>query len=267
MRVKKYLLFAVSALFVLSTGAYAAPVGLASQADLTKGSDLIEGADVKLDVGFIMDSITDRNIDIESGEFEMTAYMFRIGLSALEKYYLYLDVGETEDMEYNYVIQGEKYKSEFGGETVWGVGLNALIYRWNNGLEVGASAGYREADMLITKSTIDNVAWDKNQMGGLKNDGKFTEYQMGLQTAYKTKYITPYVGIKYSDVEVDCNFTLGGAVRNASGRNADENLGVFLGCSITPEVEGIKETGQFSINVEGRFMDEKAFNFGICYKF
>lgn len=246
---------------------YAAPVGLTSEADSVSGNEIIKGSDVELSMGVITDFITEKKVDIDSGEFEMAAYMLRIGLSYLDRYNLYLDIGETDEMEFRYVLQGEKNVVEFTGDTIWGIGLSGLIYRWENGIEIGASASYREAEMTLTKATIDSAVWEKRTLNSIRND-KYQEFQVAGELAWKTELITPYIGVKYSDAELGSDFTIGGVSRrNTSSSNAAENVGIFLGFTLTPKTNMIEEVCRLSINVEGRLIDEEAFNIGISYRF
>ncbi|MFH1783102.1 MAG: hypothetical protein ABH848_05755 [Candidatus Omnitrophota bacterium] len=260
----KYLLAVVMVLGLAGT-VYAAPVGLASQ-DLDLASDLLQEEEYGLTVAVIGDFIDERDIDIEQGSIEMDAVFARIGLSAFEKFNVYVDLGSTYDMEYSYTLTSEKYISTFEDEFIWGIGGSAVIYEWDNGLEVSALGSYRIADMNIDKVTIDGAAIAKSNMTDIKN-GEYAEWQVAGELAWKMDYVTPYVGIKYSEVEADANFTYGGTARNASGKNADENLGVFVGITITPKMTDVPAMEQIAINVEGRFGDEEAINAGITYRF
>jgi len=257
----------VACLLVLgfAASAYAAPVGLTSEADATIG-ELWADNNMALSVGFVADFVNDRNIDIDSGEFEMEAYTCRLGLSVLDRLNFYVDLGQMQNAEYAYVLLGEKFETKFDDEFLWGIGLNALAYRWDNGLEIGLAGSYRQADMIIENSTIDGTLYEGTSMAS-KVEGEFTEYQAAVELAWRTEYFVPYVGIKYSDVEVDANFNLGLQDKNASGKNADLNVGVFVGLTITPKLANMPKSEHLAINLEGRFLDEEAVNVGVSYKF
>ena len=261
---KKYLL---TALLVLGCAAmvYAAPVGLTSDADL-KEAELWADKNIGISASFIYDAVSQRSIDIDSGEFEMTALLARIGVSVLDRFIVYIDVGQAQDMQFKYVILGEAYTADFDDEAIFGIGANVLIYRWDNGFEVGASASYRQADMNIERVAIDTNTYQKSALTSIQN-GELTEAQAAIEVAYKTEYLVPYVGIKYSDIEVDSKFTVGGAERNASGRNSQQVVGAFAGLTIMPVLDGVEKSENVTINIEGRFIDEEAVSVGFSYQF
>ncbi|MFH1479454.1 MAG: hypothetical protein ABIG92_06770 [Candidatus Omnitrophota bacterium] len=258
-------LLGIVMLAALTSIAYSAPVGLASQ-DLDLKSGYLSDKEYAVTASVIGDFIDERKIDINKGSFEMDACFARIALSGLERFSLYVDLGSTSGMEYVYEILGEKYTSSFEDEFLWGIGGSAVIYKWDNGIEISALGSYREADMNIEKSVIDSATWTKSQMVNVQ-DGKYEEWQAGGEVAWKTEYITPYVAVRYSDVEVDAKFTVGGVERNASGKNSAENLGVAVGVTVTPKFSNLPASEQMAINVEGRFLDEEAINVGLTYRF
>jgi len=262
MKIGKYL---VAALIVLGMAGmvYAAPVGLTSEADATKAEWSYN--DITLSAGLIYDTVS-RNIDIDSGEFEFDAILARIGVGILEKFNLYVDIGQASEMGYTYTLLGEKYTVEYDDEIMWGVGASALIYRWDNGLEVGAQASYRETDTGLDTVAIDANTYTNAQLTSL-SDGGYEEIQAALEVAWKTDNFIPYVGIKYSDVDVGSTFTVGSVERKASGKDSSETIGAFVGLTILPKLAATPASEQFSINLEGRFIDEEAFSAGVSYKF
>ncbi|NQT74935.1 MAG: hypothetical protein HQ566_00260, partial [Candidatus Omnitrophica bacterium] len=117
----------------------------------------------------------------------------------------------------------------------------------------------------------DTVAIDANtytnaQLTSL-SDGGYEEIQAALEVAWKTDNFIPYVGIKYSDVDVGSTFTVGSVERKASGKDSSETIGAFVGLTILPKLAATPASEQFSINLEGRFIDEEAFSAGVSYKF
>lgn len=268
MKIGKYLL-ALLLVFSFTAMAYGAPVGLISESDITK-SELWPEKDFGLSLGLITDVVDKRKIDIDSGSFSMTALMARIGVTALafENVNLYIDLGQTLDMEYKYLIRGLSYTSELKDAFIYGLGFNALINKWDNGLEIGVNASYRRSVMELDTTTIDSITYKRGDLSSLE-DGDFVEYQGALEAAWKMGSFIPYVGVKYSEVEVDAIFTVLGERRDATGKNAGENFGAFVGFTFAPGLSGSQQPviDQYTINVEGRFIDEEAINVGISYKF
>ncbi len=261
----KYILTALLVLG-LAGAAYAAPVGLTSEADL-KEAELWADNNIGVTASFIVDTLQERSLNIDSGEYEMISYFARIGVSFMDRINVYLDLGTANDMEYCYTIKGENHKSYFDDAFMYGIGANALLYRWDNGLEVGVGASYRQADMDLEKIVIDGTEYKQSQLSSVKN-GEYQEYQGAIELAWKMDYITPYIGIKFSEVEVDSRATVLGAVRDASGKNASENVGGFAGITITPLIDPVdSKMNRLSLNIEGRFVDEQAVNVGLTYSF
>lgn len=81
------------------------------------------------------------------------------------------------------------------------------------------------------------------------------EWQFGPFVGYRIMKFLPYVGVKYSDVRLQI---AGGGENNKF--KADDHFGVFLGLTydIIP---------QLKLNLAGRFIDERGFNFNLIYKF
>jgi len=262
----RYLLAALLVLG-LSGLSYAAPVGLTSEADVTE-AELWAEEDYGINASFIADFVDERGIDVEGGEFSLDAMIGRIGLSMYDRFNLYLDLGQAQDMEYSAELNSQKVKVkyEFDDELLWGLGLNALIMRWDNGLELGAGASYRTAEMTLDKATIDGIAYNRADLDTL-SDGDYEEWQVALESAWKLDFLTPYIGVKYSDVEVDGDVTLATTRYDASGKNSQSKVGGFAGLTITPKIDGMPKSEQIAINIEARFIDEDAFNAGITYKF
>ena len=259
------LLLAILMVLGVAGMAYAAPVGLTSEADLTQG-ELLADSEMGATISFIYDAIEERAVEIDNGEFAMQAFLARIGLSLMDRFNLYVDIGQTSDMEYIFVDKGEKHTVQLDDEIIWGVGANALIHRWDNGIEVGAGASYRQADMTLESVNRDGADFQAAALTAISN-GEFKEYQAAIEVAWKNDVITPYAGIKFSDVEVDAKFTEGGQERNATGKNASENIGAFVGLAISPTIESLGSRNSLALNVEGRFVDEEAISVGVSYKF
>ena len=83
----KYLM-ALLLIFGFATTVYGAPVGLTSEADVTR-SELWPDYDAELSFAVVADIVSERKIDIDNGSFEMNAFIGRIGVSALKKWYIY----------------------------------------------------------------------------------------------------------------------------------------------------------------------------------
>lgn len=263
----KYLLAALLVLG-LATAVYAAPVGLTSEADAVEG-ELWADNNLGVSAGFVVDGINSRKIDVDSGEYEATIYNARIGISLQDRFNVYVDLGQASDMEFEFSDKGDLIQCVYEDEFLWGIGVNALIYRWDNGLEVGAGANYRIADMNLDEMTVAGTRYKRSDASVTAlTDGEMEEMQIALETAWRTDYFVPYIGIKYSDIEVDAKFTADGQERVASGADASTNFGVFAGLTILPKIAAFGDKdNRIAINIEGRFIDEEAVSVGATYTF
>ncbi|MBU1147709.1 MAG: hypothetical protein KKD11_05090 [Candidatus Omnitrophica bacterium] len=267
MKTVKYLLIALLVVGFAAT-VYAAPVGLTSDADAVEG-ELWADNNIGLSVGAVYDTVRERRIEVDSGAFEMQAVMARIALSMLDRFNLYVDFGEATDMELDYTILGEEHTIKYADETIIGVGLSALIYRWDNGFEIGANASYRQADLGIDSVSVDGTTYSPtdNALTNVTNSD-YTEVQGAVELAWKTDTFAPYVGLKFSDVELGSDYTIAPQqYSDSKGKGSDRSLGAFVGLTITPKIEATPQSEQLSINIEGRFIDEEALSVGIAYKF
>lgn len=265
---KKYLL---TALLVLGCAAmvYAAPVGLTSEADL-KEAELLADNNIGISASLLYDSISERSMKIDNGNLELDIYTVRLGVSVLERFNIYVDIGQATDAQFTYQLKGDTCVLDYEDDApLYGVGVNALIYRWDNGLEIGANVNYRQSEMTLEQATVTSSGvvntYTKSAMTKV-TDGDFEEVQLAAELAYKNGPIIPYVGIKYSDVDFGSSFTVPGQVREASGTNSQEVVGGFVGITFAPELDGMEST-RMALNVEGRFIDEEALSVGLSYQF
>lgn len=265
MKMVKYLLTALLVVGFAAT-VYAAPVGLTSDADATEG-ELWADNNIGLSVGVVYDVVQERKLEVDTGDFEMQAVMARIGLSMLDRYNLYVDFGEATDMELDYTILGEKHAIKYDSGDIIGVGLSALIYRWDNDIEVGANVSYRQVDLNIDSLSIDGVSYTSANLTSVTNTD-YQEVQGAVELAWKTDNFIPYIGLKYSDVELGSDYTIAPQqYSDSKGKGSDRSIGAFVGLTITPSIEATPQSEQLSINIEGRFIDEEALSIGIAYKF
>ncbi|MCD6402289.1 hypothetical protein J7L36_00320 [bacterium] len=95
--------------------------------------------------------------------------------------------------------------------------------------------------------------------GSIYSFEDWKEWQISLfamkDFEFENFILTPYLGIKYSDLKADGK---GGTWEGDV--EADENFGVFLGLDL-----GLTEN--ISLDLEGRFIDEEAFTVGLSYNF
>ncbi|MFA4991593.1 MAG: hypothetical protein WC569_03335 [Candidatus Omnitrophota bacterium] len=270
MKTGYYVISVFLCLVFLSCSVFAAPVGLTSEADLLESTKLFRDLNemgLGLSLGFYADIVNEREIEIErNGEFEMDMYMARLSLTANDRFTLYFDIGQAKDPVFSYHNLGSDIKIFYEDESAWGTGLNVLIHRFDNNIEVGAHAGYRQYELSLDKVMIDGAQYAPGALTNISEDN-YKEYQAAVEIGWKADYMRPYLGVKYSDVELGSDFTLAPQTYSAKGKRTDSNLGLFAGVTLTPELPFYKDTRQLAINVEGRFVDEQALSMGVTYKF
>jgi len=177
-------------------------------------------------------------------------------------------------------IGNPDYKWEFNGDRdlAYGIGAKAKVFQTLGGLRVMADAQYLhyEVDGKLKGNGKD---YDQNYLAYLRGydpsvtfsstqKTKVQEWQIALYVNQTIGNFSPYGGVKYSAFKADFEFDGSGqflgeplSVKIDGKSEADNNLGIFLGTDI------YLIPNKFSVNVEGRFIDETAFTVGANYRF
>lgn len=129
------------------------------------------------------------------------------------------------------------------------VGGRALFAYWGN-VQVGLAASYLHFFPDLRSLSVNEISLSTGHA-----QMQYHEWQVGGGVSYRMKWLLPYIGVAYSNVQAKflhlnslkfllhkSDFTL----------DSQKHYGVFVGCGLTPE-RGI------SVNAEGRFIDETAF--------
>jgi len=172
-------------------------------------------------------------------------YTSKIILTIINKFDIYGIFGKAENLE-----SGDSIKPK--DKLTWGAGLSVPIYEWKNcSIKFFADGKYRAVNNIDYNS---NLQPRPSFNGSYFTEPKFLvdwqEWQVAFGAAKKFKYFIPYLGIKYSDF------------REFSGDRTNHSsnvVGIFIGCSIAP-------LKTFSIDLQGRFVDETAFVVKATYK-
>ena len=212
----------------------------------------------KLAVGFEYNQIIEKDIESDPviddlGITNSSQYLTKIeyGLlgSDLFNWSVFTKLG-IADME----GKAEDTKFPSDGECAWGLG-SKLTYKLE-ACEVGVEAQYFSINGLSTSENFDP---------GDNLDEEWKEWQVSLFVAKDLEFanfsLMPYLGVRYSDLQADMEFYDAGlATTENYDVTADKNIGVFVGADI-------EITKNISVNVEGRFIDEKAVTAGLSYRF
>jgi len=131
---------------------------------------------------------------------------------------------------------------------LWAVGARGILFEWDH-IALGLGGRYSYAAYKPSLLTINAIP--------VSTSGahcRWKAWQCDLDVSYKIDLFTPYIGVKYSNVEANLGPFSTSISNSGSGSNHFENrssLGLFLGCSLS--------TGKyFMLNIEGRLIDEDA---------
>lgn len=154
-----------------------------------------------------------------------------------------LSGGTNESGEY-------KFNGDYG--VAYGGGMKAKMELENNWI-IGCDIQYLEHrnDFSGTNSTSTD---------SLVGDVTFREWHSASYVAKKIGNFVPYVGAKYSSVKTKYKIKWEDGSTSTLKFDSKNNVGVFLGTDWE-----LNDT--WSLNLEGRFVDETAISFSAGYKF
>ncbi len=258
---KRLILLSLITLLCLPIAVYAASIGGAE----TQGQDKFA---LGLDTAFILDrdlefesatglpaNAEQKNIEID----EAYQIMLKTSYGLLDNVDVYLKLGVAD-----YKIESEAYSAgvkvaedEINTDTdfAYGFGLKAT-YELGDDWLVGGDLRYlRSKHKAKTAQT---------PLGGetTSNTYKSTviqEWHIAPYIARRINNFTPYLGIRYSDTRFKMKEPTDDDTDDLK-YEADDNVGVFLGTDY-------KLDENWSLNLEGRFIDETALSFATTYKF
>jgi hypothetical protein len=134
----------------------------------------------------------------------------------------------------------------------YGGGLKGA-YTFKNGLLIGGDLQY------VRQKQDARVTFTAPGGAGVTDTGKVTleEWHVAPFVGLKIGDFIPYAGVKYSDLKLKAR---GEIFIQESKLEADDHLGTFIGLTYG----GIDK---LKLYLEGRFIDETAFSFGLTYRF
>lgn len=202
-------------------------------------------------------------------ELEMYREMLKISYGLFDNFDIYTKVG-ISDFKIKGGIDGTWIDKSTGEEGLLGGGLTvnsktALAYGGGikGNLElgknwlIGADAQYlRHKKKVLGQAVVYDIS-DPTESETFDLNGKITtqEWHVAPYVARRLGNFTPYLGVKYSDLRMKLKY----AEKGSDKFNAKDRVGVFLGTDA--------KIGRFRLNLEGRFVDEKAVSAGVSYRF
>lgn len=247
-------------LSIIATGvAYAAPVKLVDDA---AGKGIIGGfMDGKLlmTAGAEYDNVFKRELE-ENVDVEFQSASGELALQYDNRVKAYVTLGQAMSIEETETDGADTINYDIEDTMIWGVGLAANLYEVE-GFKVFTDLGYRTMEESDYKSiTYNGTVYNLSQLGVLAK-ASWEEWHLALGVSKKIDIVTAYGGVRFSQVEATTDVSIPSISYNAKAdANGKNDVGVFLGAKISP-------LDNFSIDIQGRFIDETAMTIGATLKF
>ncbi len=261
------LLFTCAVLIFSAAVCYALPVGnIGSPASFKKG---MITKDEKSQFGFVLgaevDLNADHNMKDQAKDTEYSFYGGRAGIVMADRACVYGLVGAAE-AEQKYKISGKEVEWDTDADLSWGIGGTVVVYEkdveysTNKGvMRVGFDGKYRVSDLDVDKVKIDNAVYHSSDAAVTEQKFDCDEWQVAAGVSFQFNTVSPYAGVKYSDASGEAKATVSGKSYEYDF-DPKSNFGIFAGVDILA-------FDCFTINAEGRFIDETAFSAGATLKF
>ncbi|MCK9418046.1 MAG: hypothetical protein M0R70_01555 [Nitrospirae bacterium] len=185
---------------------------------------------------------------------------------------LFLKMGIADVLwKANHVVAaGTDRDLEFDGEAdfAWGGGAKLGFYQFSSGLKIMGDIQYLTYTVSGNYSVngLDRAFFETPSSYETKTNVE--EWQGALYAQQFFGPIGPYLGVKYSDMNLENETSVSGRTSGVPysydetvNADADKNLGAFLGADINIVPRHL------SVNVEVRLVDETACSIGVNYKF
>lgn len=241
----------------------------------------------KFTIGLEESYIFEREMEIPVGTFpsdvdanmelnDLGRTVLRVGYQVFKNLNIYTKLGVTNDGGgfemtatgpwVDYPVPGEsgtvteKMEYEADSAFVWALGFKLVFplqNRWMIGIDAQylthendysgemAVRFYDDAGVLMPAYSIDDFTNDAGS-------STITEWHVAPFVAKDFGRVVPYLGFKYSELEINPD--------NEDSFSAEENIGIFAGANF-------KLTDRFYLNLEGRFIDETAASLAAMFTF
>lgn len=220
-------------------------------------SELLWGKDLN-DGKNISGTVTSTDVELEG-----MWHMARISCTLFDRFQPYFKMG-ISNLQMNWREAGEDIEAEADSAGAFGIGTKVLLMNfedYNYNVKLTGSASLRRTDSDVQKVSGKTIYSSKFEI---------REWQaaLGLSTkfeipAYEDLAIIPYIGGVYSDTKTRVRFSAArgdGATYNPGGDGNVDNFGLFIGCDALI-------ASRFSLNLEGRFIDQTAASIGFSTLF
>jgi hypothetical protein len=234
----------------------AAPVGNPSAPKLIEeGFFIPPEVWLELRFGYEGDFVTDARLrQVQGGHVDCYRQETNAGtmtLNLLERLDLYTVLGSSRtraEWRFDHAGDTQRVELETLYDFLWGLGVRGILYERGKA-SLGVGARYEHANYDPVWLTVNGTVEPAHG-----THLRWRAWQVDLALSYKIEIFSPYIGLKYSNVQAKVGKFQTTVASNGSGSNVFDNrypIGVFIGCSLTT-------SKYFMLNVEGRLVDEEA---------
>ncbi len=254
---KRYLWIFITILFFSPHYLIAAPIDL----PLGFSEDITENNCFSLTTG--LDSINkmklEKNDSDVSGTIVSVKGLYSSPNSVMD---IYIDLGQLKSAKYKFT-SGNKVELVFDDQFAYGVGVNSVLNLAEIDEILGASIFFdakirRIEDIRYAKASVNEISYNEDAFSN-SVDAKWIEQQLAIGLVKKIKYGILYGGTKYTSVRVTAKISIAGTMYDLSKNTKDRKFGGFIGFRIPFK--------NMNIGLEGRFVDEKAFDIKANFRF
>jgi len=223
-------------------------------------------------LGFDADWILDRDLkggsDTTSADMEGQKYLFRLGYTFANRIEPYVKLGFSH-LKAGWDQGGQDIKVKGESSIAYGFGGKVLVFDVpEHKIRFTIDSNYVHSDSDIEEAYVNdplpNVSSTEFSVSEWQIAGIVSMEFLMSYDRYDTSAvysIIPYLGLAYSDVEVDASFLTSNTTRYDIGSaEAEDKMLLITGCDInSPE--------NVSLNIEGRWIGETAASGGLTLKF
>jgi hypothetical protein len=220
-----------------------------------------QDASFGLKIGYEGDRVADRKMRASSdakGRIDNAALAMDQGIITLgyvNRVEIYGSVGSI-DGKLSHRPHSDNKRRQYQTHDGWtaGTGGRFLLAQWGNTV-IGIDGKIQWGNPGIKWMAVNGVS--KSTGGHLK----YCEWQASFAVSYTADWLTPYVGVKYSNVHISINGIPKAIYTHSQFKMVNrDRFGLAIGCTLSP---GKK----FDLFAEVQMVDEQALSFGGNFKF
>ncbi|MCX5692170.1 MAG: hypothetical protein NTX47_00550 [Candidatus Omnitrophica bacterium] len=230
-------------------------------------------SDVKMKAGFDVEFISKKRLDTSSDDtnakLEGQNVNFKFSMNYSDVLEPYVKIG-TSNLRVKWEQHGQNIVVDAKPGLVLGGGLKARLWEFaSTGIKLTLDGQYKDTQLDFDTAKIDGSA---SLASATSETFNIKEWQISLLASKKfifplgiqDCYTVPYMGVTYSDSEVNVKFTQSGTgilYSTYTASNKDP-IGVVVGCDIIPSL-----TSWYLLSFELRLINEIAFSLSGTMKF